>query len=79
MDAGRGANEGGRDTMDMFWGVLFGVIAGVVLAWLLRRVIMAGRELPSQPFSGSEPVLPPEELDEHRAVWDRSKEEGDPY
>lgn len=65
--------------MDSFWGILFGVIAGAVLVWMLWRVIMAGRAVPSQPFSGSEPVLPPEELAQHEEVWNRSKEEGDPY
>lgn len=61
--------------MDVFWGILFGAIAGFIMGWLVMRVIEAQRGEPE--FMGTEPELPPDAVEKHRATWDQSKEEGD--
>ena len=60
--------------MQVFWGVLFGVIAGVVLIWLVNRVIQAER-WGDQEFTGSEPERTHADFEDHRERWDRSREE----
>jgi len=60
--------------MQVFWGVFFGVIAGIVLIWLVNRVLLAQR-WGGQEFTGSEPELTHTDFEEHEARWDRSREE----
>ncbi len=63
--------------METFWTVLFGVIAGLVLAVMLARVIM--EEKGEEPeFSATSPPLSPDELESHQERWDRSKDEDAP-
>ena len=61
--------------MEIFWGVLFGGIAALVLFWLLARVIMAERWGQEPEFTGSEPELTHADLDEHLERWERSRED----
>jgi hypothetical protein len=64
--------------MELFWGILFGLIAALVLVWMVGRVIEAQRAWRPHEFTGSEPQLGPDELAEHERRWDRSREEGEP-
>ena len=64
--------------MEIFWGVLFGLLAAVVLVWMVGRVIEAGRAWKTPEFTSSEPERTHEDLDAHLQEWDRSREENDP-
>ncbi len=61
--------------MELFWGVLFGVLAALVLVWMVGRVIEAQGAWRHREFTGSEPKLGPDELAEHEERWDRSRED----
>ena len=61
--------------MEIFWAVLFGGIAALVLVVLLARVIMAERWGEGPEFTSSEPEPTPADLEKHLDRWDRSRED----
>lgn len=61
--------------MEIFWGVLFGGIAALVLVWLLTQVILAERWGEGPEFTSSEPERTHADLEKHLERWDRSRED----
>lgn len=61
--------------MEAFWTILFWAAAAVVLVWLIARSVQAGRGWGREEFTGSEPHVTETELEQHRRLWDRSREE----